>query len=373
MNLWNNIFGRKIKPIINRPYPEFNLKILFLKRLHRSNPKDTFNGNTFVQKQFEKGLNNLDREISNNLNNGLIKISDYKDNLSNEFIIKELKQILRTKKLKLAGKKEELVNRVFANFRKDEINNPKVDLRKFSLTSKGQEIVRNDKKRFNLELDKFEYKIFNLLFKKEYEQAFELVSDFYNSYPYPLGMGTDWSRGFSSRDKEAAIKLRQGNLDLCKLELNYTELESVKTWLSTYSLFSSNYFRKFNIEKYILEIAPEFSCSEIISYLETKPKDSFPLWDKYDKKDEIEFFARHYYFKTLSEINLKELLKSDNPMAKRLNIDGIAIYGGRENCHLCEKGTLEVYKWNEINKIPKLPKYPGCSCFYGIHRKNEND
>lgn len=87
-------------------------------------------------------LSNYKEIISKLLNENYLRISDTKESIA-YLTIPDLKEILRVKKLKLSGRKSELLDRIFENFSNDELKGYVKD-RRYILTELGTEELKNN-------------------------------------------------------------------------------------------------------------------------------------------------------------------------------------------------------------------------------------
>lgn len=87
-------------------------------------------------------LSNYKEIVSKLLNEHYLRISDTKESIA-YLTIPDLKEILRVKKLKLSGRKSELLDRIFENFSNDELKGYVKD-RRYILTELGTEELKNN-------------------------------------------------------------------------------------------------------------------------------------------------------------------------------------------------------------------------------------
>ena len=87
-------------------------------------------------------LSNYKKIIGKLLEENYIRVSDTKESIA-YLTIPDLKEILRTKKLKLTGRKSELLDRIFENFSDDELKGY-VKNRRYILTELGTEELKNN-------------------------------------------------------------------------------------------------------------------------------------------------------------------------------------------------------------------------------------
>ena len=186
---------------------------------------------------------------------GFLRLSTLQENLKNDFLLPELKEILKENNLKISGKKDELIDRIISNIEPEGIQNPKSKLKRFLITKTGRDLIVTEDLRFHKELEVFYDLIYNLILSKNFEEAYKLVSALYDNSIKPCGFGKDWSLGFSEIDKVASKLLREFNFDQTLLK---TGVEEIRTELATYNLFRFNYFGNFRVEDRILKKCPNF-------------------------------------------------------------------------------------------------------------------
>lgn len=87
-------------------------------------------------------LSNYKKIINKLLEENYMRVSDIKESIA-YLTIPDLKEILRTKKLKLTGRKSELLDRIFENFSDDELKGYVKD-RRYILTELGAEELKNN-------------------------------------------------------------------------------------------------------------------------------------------------------------------------------------------------------------------------------------
>ena len=202
---------------------------LHLKRLKELNP-DKIDFSNFkprklnsIELNFLKYLNKIDVDNPNiagywtheyNINysevlkqflgQGLLRIHDEKD--LHTFKVAELKQILSSKSLSKTGKKEDLINRIHANFTPSELSKYiKSDKRYYKLTSKGKEMVKTLKPSATKNLD-LEDKCYSLIIKGEINKAHKKIAKYESQKPIPRGVGIDWKDAYiNGLDKTAFI------------------------------------------------------------------------------------------------------------------------------------------------------------------------
>lgn len=291
---------------------------------------------------------------------GFLRFSTLEENLNKEFVLPELKEILKENDLKVSGKKDDLIERIISNINFENLQNPKSKLKRILLTDKGRELVINENERFSRELEEFYDKVYNLLFLKKFEDAFKLVSTLYENSLRPNGLGKDWSLGFSKIDMQVSKLLREFHLD--ETLLNHG-IEEIRSELATYNLFRFNYLGKYKVEDRILKKFPNFESKYIKDYLENEPDGLASNFDSNNQKDVLFLFVHYIQFTCHNEANLQEICSYRDKT--KYGYKGIElVVSDRSDCAKCSQIGSKKYSWKEIDKIPKIPFYPGCICWY---------
>ncbi|MBN7809393.1 SAP domain-containing protein [Algoriphagus sp. H41] len=93
------------------------------------------------------------KKVSQLFEKGYLRISTVEENLKREFLLPELKEILRDNDLKVSGKKDDLIDRIVSNINPNNLKSPKSKLERILLTANGKEFVFLENERFNKEKD----------------------------------------------------------------------------------------------------------------------------------------------------------------------------------------------------------------------------
>jgi len=291
---------------------------------------------------------------------GFLRFSTLQENLKREFLLPELKEILKENDLKVSGKKDDLIERIISNINPEKLQNPKSKIERILLTEMGREFVNLETERFNKELEEFYNKIYKLLFEKKFEEAFKLVSLLYDYSLKPFGFGKDWSQGFSENEMKTTKLLREFNFSEGLLN---NGIEEIRSELATYNLFKSNYFGNFKIEDRIIQKFPDFESRYIKEYLEDQPDGLAGGFNPTNQKDIVKLFVHYIQFTCYNKTELEQLLTfRDKPF---YGYKGVEVISNDTNrCQRCREIGSKKYSWREFSKIPKIPFYPGCICIY---------
>lgn len=346
------MFFKKIfKTSNSNELPKENLEAIILNSIHKVLKGDI--KNYPLLKENEPLIQRL-------FSNGFLRFSTLQENLKKEFLLPELKKVLKENDLKVSGKKDDLIERIISNLDPEKLENPKSKLERILLTEKGREFVNLETERFNKKLEEFYNKIYNLLFERKFENAFNLVSSLYENSLKPLGFGKDWSQGFSENEMNTTKLLREFNFSEGLLK---NGIEEIRTELATYNLFRSNYFGSYKIEERIIRKFPDFESRKIKEYLEDNPDGLASGFDPTDQKDIVKLFVHYIQFTCHNEAQLQEFLTYRNKI--KYGYKGVEVNtGDNSRCQKCSKTGSKKYSWNKVNEVPKIPYFPGCICWY---------
>lgn len=372
MNIFNRNFGSSKKEEIEIKiqkdnneiaFPKWDFKIMFLRALNKTSLSNIGEYQLNIYKTL---LGDLEVIISEFINLGYIKIPTFIDCLDNAMTVKQLNVFLKTKGVKSTGNKNELMLRANGLFSTDERKRIEENGFMYVVTSYGWEIVNSDKERFKSELTSFENLVVNELLRDECENACKYVSHFYSTYPFPIGMGMDWEKGFSENDKAIVNYILRSNYltqSMVMPEEMNTKIRAIIA--ADYLLSNSKRFSGVSISDKILFAFPEFKCEQIESFLNNNPTGIFQSYDSKNQADIVYIFNHTIINEAHNKIELERIMKyREDSLFK-----GILILEGKNNCEYCTNAELK-YSWENIKSLPKLPKYPGCICLYLPMTKN---
>lgn len=341
-------------------FPKWDWSIMFLKSLD-NNTIDNFG--EFRKEIYRNKIGDLETKVKTFFKNGIISKPNAFECINKNMTTVELKKFLRTNNEKVTGKKLDLINSMLNIITEEE----KISLVNSSnfivITEYGKSLIKNDSERFDYELEIFDNIIFNLIYSKEIEQATKLVAEFYSTYPFPIGLGTDWSRGFSNNTKLELKHIMNSNYITENMNMPKSIEINIRARICTDQLFSY-LFRSKNNSKKILELWPNFNCTYIEEYLKENPKNVFGNYKMGNKELVVAVFRHAIYFEASNKISLDYFLNSNI----RDLYKGIIVSG----CNTCNTDK-EYYTWNDIANLPKLPKRPICTCYYHYIPRNLDD
>lgn len=298
--------------------------------------------------------------INRLFSNGFLRLSTLQENLKREFLLPELKEILKENNLKISGKKDDLIERIISNIDPEKLQNPKSKLERILLTDKGRDFFILETDRFNKELEEFFIKIYNLIFSKKYEEAFKLVSTLFKNSFKPIGMGKDWSLGFSEKEMNSTKLLREFDFNENLLNNN---VEEIRSELATANLFRYGYSQSYKLEERILQKFPDFESKFIENYLEKEPDGFAGNLDPTNQRDIVSLFVHYIQFTCYNKAELQEILTYRDKT--KYGFIGVEVMTANDSrCRKCSTINSTKYSWKEIDKVPKIPFFPSCICLY---------
>lgn len=219
-NLFRNIKKSIDKEVINVIDESFNsdnikdVEIEFLKKLN-----GYLIDNEYPQ-YWNDYINDINKFIKRLINSNLLRVSNPKDDIKN-LKVKDLKKLLNKKLIDTKGKKDELIERVLANYNDNELKDIIDWNERYILTKEGNEIVdsyisNKDKLYKDLSIE-----VFNLLKELKINEAYIKIAQFEQDQVFKRGVGIDWSKeakiGMNKNDikfYEKIIKSETKNMDL---------------------------------------------------------------------------------------------------------------------------------------------------------------
>jgi hypothetical protein len=336
-------------------YPKWDYKIEFLRKLYKKNNKVL---EELSNSPFSKILGNLNDVVSELIKDDLLRISSFEESVSMMMTVPKLKEYLKSKGIKCTGKKEELVKRAIDIFSFDEKEKIEERGRLYLITAKGWEIIEKDTERFRSESDSFHKALIEPLSNSDFETVFKELSLFYSTYQFPVGMGTNGGDCLNQQTKEVATQIMCSNYLTGSMNLEQGLEQKIRAVVTLNYLFSFGVC-DFDLVGNMLYVCPDFSCPEIESLLKAGLTGIFRNSDADSKLDVIEIFYHAIWSEASNSKHLSEILESNF----KNRYSGIEILSSCPSCVIC-KGEDSYFTWEQIGKLPKLPKYPGCTCSY---------
>ncbi|MBS3922741.1 MAG: SAP domain-containing protein [Nitrosarchaeum sp.] len=367
MNFFKRFFGKeninKIKidyqPMdLNKEEIELTIwdyQMTFLAGLHNMQKKSLKS----LVDWYEQFAINSDNEIEYFINNGLIRISEDYEVANKIMTLVELKKELNELSLSLKGNKPELIARLISSNDNNFISKIKENIY-YIITPLGWDMINESKINTNKKIKRIEKYIEELFVEGLIEKALQIIIKVLSNCPYKGGgIGVDYTKGFDENQSGIVNNILQSTYLKNNINLNEEENNKLRAIIVTHYLLSLKSIHSSSIEEKIIEFKENFRCSIIIDKLLqdiTEPED-INYTEIY--KDCARIFYNSAVHEAVNNYNLSTYLK--DPVYNDYSI--INIFPGNTSCNLC-KGIITKYDKSNPSSIPKLPKYPGCLCWY---------
>lgn len=273
-----------------------------LKRLNGANIKYALTG---IINAYHSNLSDLLRKFKEL---ELIRYSNLEEAMQ-KITIKELKEYLRNKKLKLTGNKKDLTGRLLPNLNEEEKKRILVQNKCYVLTKKGNQILEEYKnKKENEEQNIFKQTI-NLIKQQDITQAYNQICEYNIKYNSIGGINFDWKQ-----------QLQEG--------INKIDYEAIKWFMS----------KDLNINSKITE--SDFKAIICFEYLSGKSYNDIIrlIKDVYNQNEDITNIQ--YYNSILS--NEREALELEN-----LDMKYYEILATDNSCNRCSSKAHKKLKLSE--------------------------
>lgn len=337
-------------------YPKWDYKIEFLRKLNKKNKKVL---QELSNSPFSRILGSLHDVVSELIKDDLLRISSFEESVSMMLTVPKLKEYLNSKGIKYTGKKEDLVKKAIDIFSFDEKAEIEDTWRLYLITAKGWEIIEEDRERFKNEAERFQKALIKPLANSDFETAFREVSGFYSTYQFSVGIATNGGNCLCEQTKEVATQIMCSSFLTGSMNLEKGLEQKIRAVVTLKYIFSPFGIANFDLVGNMLNVYPDFSCPEIEGLLKTGLTGIFSNNDADNKSDVIEIFYHAIWTEASNRIQLREILESKF----KDRYCGIEILSGCTSCDICN-GVNSYYTWEQIGGLPKLPKYPGCTCLY---------
>jgi len=181
----------KIQPTDLPPTELTNLEKKFLKQMH-GNFVDHPQVNAYWTYEYNINFEQLMTKL---MENGYLRVSNAQDGVK-RITVSELKDLLKQFKCKVAGKKQELIERVFSEISADELENYFSDKpRTYALTDIGSTAVSEYQESAMADID-IENSCIKLILSGDVNSAYKLIALTESRKEIPRGLGMNWTDEF---------------------------------------------------------------------------------------------------------------------------------------------------------------------------------
>lgn len=333
-------------------FPVLDIKSDFLRKL---NNKQLENFGEYALFVYQNHLGDLTSLIDFFRLESYIRDATLTESINKSMLVSQLKGLLKTKGTKVSGTKPVLIDRLIEVLTLEEIELINEKGQCLIVTQKGWEYVNSETDRFEGELNEFKQNVIKEFTEGNHLCACKYISDFYASYPFPMGMGVDYKFGFNEKFISIVECILNTDYITNSMEIDFLFNKKVRSVIATYYLFRFSSFHKSDdLSKNILEIYPNFECKEIEDYLISQQDDDFN--ELISQKEVIDYFSKAIIKEAEGQIEFDIIISMKN------YYNGISVLEGRI-CQDCI-GKEQFFYWSDIEKLPKLPKSPDCTCIY---------
>ncbi|MBC2686478.1 hypothetical protein HAU06_20600 [Bacillus toyonensis] len=277
--------------------------------------------------------------------------------------IKTLKNIAKSNGVKGYSKlkKNEIIELLIQNCSKEYIFQLHKNLTIYVLTSHGEKLVNEYQQKKNLQRSQLICQITNCIKENDLIKAAEMVIRHEQKQVLKRGLGIDWKN----------IEPNQ-LLGTCNeiVNLTFQDLDNTVEYkkLMKMHLIISELLGE-GIDKtscrFLSETTEEIKCSSLEKFLEN-PHGGFGSRMSSSNNDKVQLYLHYVLFQASNQRKLNtllsykagdgiEILKTENP----------------EECSICGN-VKNIYLWDEVKNIPKLPLHFGCRCLYVGYFKKYN-
>ncbi|MBN7809394.1 hypothetical protein J0A68_00410 [Algoriphagus sp. H41] len=173
-------------------------------------------------------------------------------------------------------------------------------------------------------------------------------------------MGKDWNLGFSEKEKLSTKLMREFEFDENLLK---NHVEEIRSELATSNLFRYGYSQSHKLEDRILLKLPDFESKFIERYLRDQPDGFAGNLDPTSQRDIVSLFVHYVQFTCYNKAELQEILTYRDKT--KYGYKGVEVMTGNDSrCQKCSKIRSTKYSWKELDKVPKIPFFPSCICWY---------
>jgi len=195
----------------------------------------------------------------------------------------------------------------------------------------------------------------------EYEIGCKLVSDFFSINSNTKTLGWDYKDGIGEKNLFAVKHIMNSNFLTDSMNLSKEKNLVLRGIIATHLILEVQGISSEAIEEKILSILPDLDCPLIREYFAKRGQGRWSHFDYEDFSDRAFLFYHMVWQEAYSTYDfLRHTTNSEME-----NRTGIMVIGGDIKCSIC-KGEQTYFTWDKLERVPKLPLYPGCICWYSL-------
>ena len=348
MNFLKTIFG-KPKDL---GYPKFNYEIEFLSRLKGVASDPIFGQNTYWPNHFKELLGELGPIVKKMISNGFLEISSKEEVLT----VPQLKEILNNNDLSTSGNKQVLCKRV-----KEEVRDKSYEKGLsafFKITETGKKIIESYFSQFSKEYALFLHQILGLLLEGKIKEAENRYFFFQNMKSDQRSIGESFEK-FSDKTLQILNLIRKNKALYFEGGFNGKEKNDIMDTLNIFAITFPN-FHNSEPSPFFLEKLSNVNLSKFKEYLSQSKKVKAGILDNLPLV--IGYYLHFEYSFLYNKVEISDFMNRSKSDRFRSNYSGIQILN--RDCECNEVFGEERFSWDELDKIPEIPRLGNCNCIY---------
>jgi hypothetical protein len=307
-----------------------------------------------LQETWTPIVGSLEHNIALFISEGLIEEASLEEKYDSKFRVADLKALLEKHHIPAKGKKMELITKYLDSIPTTAAAAEVADVRLYRATTEGKKRIKLYEKQKELARKTMEMSAMACLMSGDITRAGQQIALYESQQVFARGPGIDWSRGMPEPYLKVAAYLLAQSYD--ELPLLEKERKEVGARLSLSALLGETYAEA---GKRILGVANgEFGWAVFANVLRTDPCCGYATACNLDDPLEVaQMYARMRMSEACTSHDLEKLYSSRIGRGIRI------LPANGDRCISCTMGKHQ-YSWDEIQKLPRLPRHWGCQCTY---------
>lgn len=305
----------------NKEWKDSSAHVLLLSEFLRGNSPNHY----AHAEHWESVLNeNPGKAIQRFLKEGMLVPAELAERMDYKFKVTDLKAMLKERKLRISGRKHELIERLIDNDKNGMIQVTN-ELEILKCSNRGEQLAKDYLQHEKEKRERTEHDVFDLLVTRNFKKAVQVVTNYEASQIFPRGLGIDWSN-YSGDSEVEALQVIFGETPSILDSIDKIRLENLRLAAGMMQLWGTNSAQPWLVEDF-----------ETGTHLN---KDAAARM--------LIFYASH----------LRDMKQYKEAGVKTVRISGV---DDTNICAACRKINRIKYK---INNVPELPN-PQCTSDIG--------
>lgn len=307
-----------------------------------------------LQQTWTPIVGSLEHNIALFTSEGLVEEASLEEKFDSKFRVADLKELLEKHHISAKGKKAELIAKYLDSIPHAAAAADVADVRLYRATAEGKKHLELYEKQKEVARKTMEMAAIAHLMSGDVIRAGQRIAQHETQQVFARGPGIDWSRGMPEPYLKLATYLLAHSYD--ELPLLENERKEVGARLSLSALLGETYAEA---GKRILDVANgEFGWAVFANVLRTDPCCGYAKTCNLDDPLEVaQMYARMRMSEACTSHDLEKLATSR--IGKGIRI----LQANGDRCMSCTMGKHQ-YSWDELQKLPRLPRHWGCQCTY---------